>query len=852
LQNLIYLTPHAHYDVVWAFTKQDYLFIYSSILKKAMRMIREDNFKFLIEQTFPLETLEYQNPELFSEIEEQIASGKVEIVDGQYIMADPIIPTGEVLVREILVGKKYAKEKFNVDVPVAWAADGFGLNSQLPQIYNKAGYKWLAFRRGLPKSIGSRVSEFTWEGLDGSTITAHWMPLGYRAGLRLPEWPKSFQHLAKLATTRHVLMPCGSGGAIPQEDIPEKLAAWNETHENTPMIMATPRQFFEAFDKEKPDLITFSGELYSDELENIFPDVSSSRIRLRLAIRYRELEILMAEKSSTLAYLFGKQYPQDTMKDLWKKMLFLAMHDVVPGCGIDEIYDEAWEYIQEMRKVFPSLMRASLTHLMPGKGYGTYVAVFNANNWEVTSWVSAHIELGEGWTDDPGVSFDGDEIPSEVERISRWEDGSVAKAQIGFLATVPPLGVRIFNIVRRKKSFNNSVTVNDNRVESKYFNVEVDRKTGILTIFDKENKQLVKGNEVIIDEEIGDLYFHRSLLDKHIGAEGGGGLHFGIFKPTDFHIEKGNERTIITFKDSFYCLRWPYYLIEKYPALLYRHKTIDLTKTVIVYRNIPRIDLVTHLNLLQSHIQVRLRFDTGMITPEYTRHTQFGAYTMPEEKVLKESMKIPSMSWIAAEEGDRGVAFMTQGVPINEIKSGEIFYTLIRSVSVLSADGTSGPLVPVPKAQELGEHTYHYSIFPYKGNWREVQVYRRGQELSQPLKAFQMNRKPFENELHTFTLAPDSLMLSALKQAEDNTAVIMRFYETLGEPCTAIIGLVPQVTRVELVNLLEEKEAELEIKDGKVELEVKPFEIITLKMNFDSSKAPRPAETNGSEANNNG
>lgn len=840
MQNQIYLTPHAHYDVVWAFTKQDYLFIYSSILKKAMRMIREDNFKFLIEQTFPLEALEYQNPELYSEIEEQIHAGNVEIVDGQYIMADPIIPTGEVLVREILVGKKYAKEKFGIDVPVAWAADGFGLNAQLPQIYKKAGYKWLAFRRGLPKSIGSRVSEFLWEGLDGSKVTAHWMPLGYRAGLRLPEWPQSYKHLQNLATTRHILMPCGSGGAIPQEDIPETLAAWNDEHDDVEMIMATPRQFFEAFDKERPELITFSGELYSDELESIFPDVSSSRIRLRLAIRYRELEILMAEKCATLAYLYGKQYPEDTMKDLWKKMLFLAMHDVVPGCGIDEIYDEAWEYIQEMRKVFPNLMRGSLTHLMPGKGHGTYVAVFNANNWKVTNWVSAQIELGEGWTDDPGVEFDGKEIPSEVEKISRWEDGSVAKAQIGFLATVPALGVRVFKIVRQHEKFNNGVQVKDNRVESKYFDVEVDKETGILQVFDKENRELVKGNEVIIDEEIGDLYFHRSMLDKHIGAEGGGGLHFGIFKPTDFQVEKGNERTIITFKDSFYCLRWPYYLIEKYPPLLYRHKTIDITKTVIVYHHMPRIDLVTHLNLLQSHIQVRLKFDTGMVTPEYTRHTQFGAYTMPEEKALKESMKIPSISWIAAQEADRGIAFMTQGVPINEIKSGEIFYTLIRSVSVLSADGISGPLVPVPKAQELGEHTYHYSIFPYTGDWRDAQVHRRGQELSQPLKAFQVNRKPHQTELQTFTLGPESLILSALKQAEDNTSVIMRFYESTGKPCKATVGIMPQVSDVKVANLLEEEEETLEIKDGKVEVDVGSFEIITLKMRFDSDKAPRP------------
>ena len=56
-------------------------------------------------------------------------------------MSDTMIPIGEILVREILVGKLYCREKFGKEIPVAWAADGFGLNSQMPQVYKKSGYK---------------------------------------------------------------------------------------------------------------------------------------------------------------------------------------------------------------------------------------------------------------------------------------------------------------------------------------------------------------------------------------------------------------------------------------------------------------------------------------------------------------------------------------------------------------------------------------------------------------------------------------------------------------------------------------------------------------------------------------
>lgn len=150
MKRTIYLVPHTHYDVVWAFNKEDYLIIFSSILAKAVKMIKEHGFRFLIEQTYPLEIIEQQNPELFSEIEELVKENKMEISGGEYLMADPMIPGGEVLIREILHGKRYCQERFGVDVPVAWAADGFGLNAQLPQIYWKSGYKWLAFRRVFP------------------------------------------------------------------------------------------------------------------------------------------------------------------------------------------------------------------------------------------------------------------------------------------------------------------------------------------------------------------------------------------------------------------------------------------------------------------------------------------------------------------------------------------------------------------------------------------------------------------------------------------------------------------------------------------------------------------------------
>ncbi len=827
----IFLVPHFHYDVAWAFTKEDYLYIAELILKKSLDMIKKSDFRFLIEQTYLLEQIEHRDPKLFSDIREAIEQGRLEIVDGQYIMADPMIPGGEVLVREILYGKLYAREKFGVDVPVAWAADGFGLNAQLPQIYRKSGYKWLAFRRGLPKAIGSRTSEFIWEGLDGSQILAHWMPLGYRAGLHVDKWLDSAEKLFSLASTVNILMPCGSGGIPPQEDIPEHVSRWNAEHPSMPIVIATPRRFFEALDaSEKKPLPVFKWELYSGELESIFPDVVSSRISLKLAIRDCENMLLQTEKITSLAFMLGREYPDELLTDLWKKMLFLAMHDIMPSCGIDEIYEEAWEYIKEMKKELPDVVRKSAQCMAQSKTPAAGLLVCNTNSWEVTDWVEVDVDLGAGWKSVPGIHGSGAPLPSETISAGTWDDGSIKKARIGFAASVPPMGYRFYRLVENGSSEKSTVQTDGHEIENRFFKVSVEPTTGIMHLFTTEGEKILEGNEVVIDEEIGDLYFHVEKSDEIIGSESGEGNRFGAFKPGKIEIERSALRSSITYTSSFYTLRWPYYLREKYDPILYRHKTVDICKKVTIYKDIPRIDCFTTLNLQQSHVRIRLKFDTCMAAPEYTRQTQFGVIPLSKAKTLEETVKVPSLSWINCDEGTRGLAFLTKGVPVNEIRQGELFYTLIRSVSVLSSDGISGPLIPTPGAMELGEHEYHYSIYPHDGNWQDVGIPRRGAEMSQSLVCYQADTEPLQESCSLISIEPENLILSTLKKAEQNESLILRLYESEGERCTAVITVPDTVKTAEFVNLIEAEPSPAPLKEGRLIFDVEPFEIVTLRL----------------------
>jgi alpha-mannosidase len=838
----IYLVPHSHYDAVWAFIQDDYTYINELILSKAAELMKGSDYKFQIEQTFLLEEMEERNPRLWSDLAEMIKKKKLEIVDGQYLMPDSMLPDGEVLVREIMVGKRYCKEKFGVDVPVAWAADGFGLNGQLPQIYKKSGYKWLVFRRG----AGKKISEFLWKGLDGTKILSHWMPLGYRAGLNLSKLEENFNKIREVAVSSHILMPSGSGVTIPQEETTKFVKKWNKTHDDVKVKIATASEFFEALESEDITFRTIRGEMYSGRFSEVFPDICSSRVWIFLDMRRSEYLMLCAERFATVAWLFGARYPKIMLKNSWKRILFLAFHDILPGTSIDEVYHPVRENFFALKRDLGKILDDSLHYLAKRiNTEGDSVVVFNPLSWQVTNWVEVEIEFDKGVIKNPGLQFES-EIDCEILEIWRYDDGSTKHARIGFFATVPALGYRVYNIVEKnnsqKEGSRNWFKIKNHAIDTKFYKVSIDQESGIASIEMKKGDLKIKGNEVVIDDEIGDLYYHQSRLSEPIKAEGGDGLIYGAFKPQSFKIEEGRNRIRIRFESGFYTLRWPYRLLHKYKPMLYRHKAVDICKEIVLYRSIPRIDFVTKINNNYPGVRIRVKFDVNIDEPYYYRGTQFGVTketTTDKIHLPKDSVELfsraPAINWVDYGDDKKGVTLINDGNPENELLTGSLYITLLRSIFCLSADGQSGPLIPTPDALELGEYTFRYALYPHLGSWKDAHVYKHAEQFSRGLIALQVNNEgELPQEYSFLSIEPDNLILSAFKKAEDTEDAILRFYETTGQNTIAKIKAYESINKMSEVNLLEEIDENVKplkvqtLEQGEYAINIKPFEIKTL------------------------
>nr|MBC8521231.1 glycoside hydrolase [Methanomicrobia archaeon] len=471
-KDTIYLVPHTHYDAIWVFTKEDYFYINLMLVHRGVaELVEKTDYKFLIEQTFLLEEMEKRYPDIFASIAKSIKEGKIEIADGEYLMADTMLPEGETLIREILLGKRYVKEKFGVDVPVMWQADSFGLNAQLPQIYKKSGYKYVAFRRGVSER---KPSEFIWEGLDGTRILAHWMPLGYRAGLDLTKLEESYEKLKEVAATSRILMPSGSGVTLPQPETPEVVKAWNdERGEIAEMKIATPGEFFEALEDEieekKLKLEVRKGEMYSGKYSEVFPNCCSSRMWIKQGLCEYESWLTCCERWCTISSLLNTRYPSEELRNCWRMILFIAFHDVIPGTGMDRGYDEVRQYrgfiTAEMSnrciRVHTNIIEKeseksesgveSSQFILRLVGLRSDIIVFNSLSWEVRNWVEMDLNFDRGKiVAIEGLKSGDEEIDVEVIKFARYEDDTLRYARIGFVPTVPALGYKVYKILERE------------------------------------------------------------------------------------------------------------------------------------------------------------------------------------------------------------------------------------------------------------------------------------------------------------------------------------------------------------------------------------------------------------------
>src|SRR5256712_9958681 len=108
----------------------------------------------------------------------------------------------------------------------------------MPQLLKLAGYKSYWFQRGV-HSVDV-PSEFLWQGIDGTTIPAFWLPLGYGLFYPSPKNPPDFdaytrqtwQALGRQSRWPHRVALAGADDIEPERTLPAMVQHFNVDHES--------------------------------------------------------------------------------------------------------------------------------------------------------------------------------------------------------------------------------------------------------------------------------------------------------------------------------------------------------------------------------------------------------------------------------------------------------------------------------------------------------------------------------------------------------------------------------------------------------------------------------------------
>lgn len=792
---------HTHIDVAWLWrlkhTREKCARSFSTVLRL---MERYPEYIFLQTQPQLYEYVKNDYPELYEAIKQKVKDGNWEVDGGMWLEADCNIPSGESLVRQILVGSRFIKEEFNKDVEYLWLPDVFGYSWALPQILKKSGIdmfmttkiSWNQYNR-MPHDT------FKWRGIDGSEILTHfittpepWSQPGswfYTYNGRLT--PKTVKGVWDAYTdkgiTNDLLVSYGfgdGGGGVNRE-----MLEYRKRLDKMPGLpnvkTGKASEYFrclkEKVEKTEEYVHTWDGELYLEYHRGTYTSQAYTKMMNRkLELLYRETEWL-----STVACLTNNDwslYANNEITKGWKTILRNQFHDIIPGSSITEVYEDAKQEYEEAEDIALDIQN-KLEEIYIYKDEHTWTIV-NNSNWDRNESINIKCDEDGSFYDEDGNKL----------KYQRNKDEYTVE-----IKDIPALGYkRIILKIDDVQDDNNSVfEYCDGKISTPKYNIEWNEYGQLTSIYDKENKR-----EVLAKGERGNVL--QMFEDKPMAHEA---WDIDIFYKEKMRevkdlqsvelIEDGNLKSVIRFK--------------------YKYMNTTISQDMIVYANSNRIDFKTNVDWREKKQLLKVAFVVDIRSTMATYDVQFGNVKRPThwntswDRARFESV---AQQWVDLSERNYGVSLLNNCKYGHDIKDNVIRLTLLKSATH-----------PDP-VQDQGEQNFTYSLLPHSGDFIDGNTVKHAYELNQPLRAIKgMLKSEVKKQLFKFNDA--NILVDAIKKAEDEDMIIIRFHEYSGSRQNISIDSDYEITGWMETNLMEKPIENLR-NENSINVVVNPYEIKTL------------------------
>ncbi|MEW6129511.1 MAG: glycoside hydrolase family 38 C-terminal domain-containing protein [Acidobacteriota bacterium] len=869
---MVHLISHNHWDREWIFTANYTNRWLVSFFDNLLRVLEtQPEYRFVLDgQTAIIEDyLSQLSPADARQCEQELSKYVKQnrlLVGPAYLQPDWALVSGEALVRNLMVGHKMA-EKLGGVMKAGWMLDNFGQIAQAPQICKGFGIDGVFIWRGVAMDAENLKSEFWWESPDGSTVLAIYLINSYRnamvlsltreiAGQRILS---EAQALRCFASTPNVLLMNGYEQVPWPDDVLPIIKEFNHSvTENLKCVQSTPPEYLEAIRSFNPNLPRLKGYLYSGFYMPVLKGVFSSRSHLKLLNNecQRELE-RWAEPFATIAWMMGAEYPKDKLEKAWKTLMLNQAHDDMCGCSIDkiardmesrfaEVYQSAYDISETSLRTIADAVDTSRADSLLA------IVVFNPSPRVRSDVISFSLDLPASVESFSIKDGGGKSAPYQITR--RDEN----KVDLFLYATdIPSLGYKTYYL--KPGSAANELSE--------------------MVIASAEGRTLENGHLFVHINADGTLnvtekasgHFYENLGHFEDGGDAGDTYDYSFPACDQVITSLGEQATISLVERGPLLARFRVEinlnlserLTEDRQSRSKQTRRFPIVSYVELTAGSRRVEVKTLLtNIVKDH-RLRVIFPTGIQSDYAYAEEPFDVAKLyvaedPPPKELPERVRNlllagrytrpinthPFQNFVDYSDGTKGLAIISRRVTEYEVlpETGAIALTLLRSVGwlarydLLTRVGDVGPHIFTPEAQCLGEHVFHYAIYPHGGDWFYGKT---------PLEAFSHNLRLRAVQTYSPGVLPDELgfvslttdspegafRLTALKRSESGDGVIIRFFNTLE---TAVQGEArtwwTAMEKAFRVNLNEEEQDELLHDKGLVKVQAGQKEIVSLKL----------------------
>ncbi len=880
-----YVVSHTHWDREWYLPFEKYRVRLVKMMDHLLNTLEKPGFKCFVfdGQMVPIEDYLEIRPEKEDCIRQHVQSGKL-VIGPCYVLPDEYLISGESHVRNLIQGHA-AASRFGPVQKEGYYPDPFGHVSQMPQILQGFGINTFYFMRGMGDEGKDLGLEFFWEGPEGlgRLLAFHqagtygnlrmlgipWCedelyPVSYRLALREAE--KQADFLLQERNCGILLFNNGIDHLYAQESIPEVIDHVNRQSPRLNLIHSDFHAYAEAVrNKVGDNLKTWRGEIHSGRYNWILTGTLSARMYLKQANFECEGRLArLAEPLCSMAFLLSGQYPDHFLRYAWKTLLKNHPHDSICGCSIDEVHRDMLNRFDHVKQVSEILVKDAMDCILSAvkfrdPDYGVPVLVVNTRPHERSGEVCAEVVIPHKRFQAKALEIvdnRGNVCPGVFERLGKfreekfWGRALQENVRLRFLAeNVPAWGYRAYYIRPCSDSAQmaDRVSSKENCISNEHLDIMI-HQNGTLTIKDRNSGHELKNIHYFSDcADRGDEYDF-SHIEHDLSSDT---RHLKAVVKTEV---VGGFKAV-----AHVSMKWhlPAALSRARKSRLAARLEIPISFDVTLRSGERRIEFNTVIeNRVKDH-RLRVVFPTDIHCDHVSAESKFDVIDRSHCQPDKPGWMQPPLNsnhnetFLSISNGDWGVTVLNKGLPEYETVPStlgvDIHLTLLRCVGwlsrgdLLTRGDNAGPPLESPEGQCLGRHVFEYALILHPGDWEKSGVQSDAYDYITPLLAgsFYHKVRNWKGEARLpevaglAMLSPNSLVLTALKQAENRKTLILRLYNPTSRDVPACLDFAWDILESWLVRMDETRLAPLNVENNHlVSFRMKPKEIVTLEVVF--------------------